>query len=408
MRASCLAALAVLLLSTTGRTQTIHIQAVRVSDDDGSRPARVTAKQFKQWVDFANRCYAPAGIEFLFSQDEGDFATLKSTAINNMAGKPGEEKPTALAHNVAMQLSDKIVVFCRYGPGKTPIAGAFSSQNHNFVMMPGFTDAIQCGHPSIDGLAHEIGHYLYLPHTFARHFADVRQMETYLKEKGNNPTAFDGDGLDDTAPDPYIGSIACDPSKTSLVLNGITFALPRRNIMSYYTERDSISPKQAARVRWALAMRMRHGMVLPTNQDISSPIEAEAMKVIDKRDCGESVQDMSSWGGDKWSARKQLFCRFGEKGSITLLLHVSESGPVQLNVYATYAPDYGKVQILLDGKPVGEPFNAFAPVVMPSGRISLGRVDIKDGDHKLRLDVVGKDDSSTGYTFGIDCVELVP
>ena len=32
--------------------------------------------------------------------------------------------------------------------------GSFSAMNH-------------CGHPHLDALAHEIGHYLGLPHTFA-------------------------------------------------------------------------------------------------------------------------------------------------------------------------------------------------------------------------------------------------
>ena len=387
---------------------TVHIQAIRVSDDDGGRPARVTPAQFKEWVDFANRCYADADIRFLFSRKEGDFGSLKSTLLNNMTAtqdsKCDEER--RLGSRIAAGYPDKITVFCRHGPGENATGGAFSSQDYAFVVMPGFEDAIHCGHSSLDGLAHEIGHYLGLAHTFAGVFPDVEQVEAYLKEKGNDPSCLDGDGLSDTPPDPSIRPTECDRSTTSLVLNGMTFELPRRNIMSYYDERDSLSRKQIARARWYLGIRMRHGMARPSNTGAASPIEAETLKVLDRHECGEAVQDMSPWCAEGWSGGKQLFCGFGQGGSITFLLPVQESGRARLNLYATQSFDFGRIQVYLDDKPLGEPLDAYSPMVIPTGCVTLGAVDLDKGDHRLRFDVVGKNEASGGFKFGMDCVEI--
>lgn len=387
----------------------VHIQAIRVSDDDGRRPARVTARQFEQWVDFANRCCAPAGIKFLFSQDEGDFGSLRSTLLNNMTGAQdrnwAEEK--SFGDRVAARYPKKLTVFCRYGPGDNATGGGFGWSDYNFVVMGGFSDMNHCGHPHYDALAHEIGHYLALPHTFAADpFPDVPAAEAYLKARGNAPSCFDGDGLDDTLPDPSIRPTECDRVPT-VTLNGVIFNLPRRNLMSYYDERDTLSPKQIERVRMVLRSRIDHGMGRPINQPVA-PIEAETMTVLDKKDCGEGAQDMSPWDAEGWSRGKHLFCGFGQGGSITLLLPVEKTGGARLNLYATRAPDFGIIQVFLDGKQIGQALDAYSPMVVPTGCIALGVVKLEKGDHRLRFDVAGKNDSSTGFRFGVDCVELVP
>lgn len=387
---------------------TVRIQAIRVSDDDGERQAGVTAVQIRKWVDFANQCYAAAGIRFLFDQEDGDFGNLKSTLLNDMDGvQDGNWKEEeAYANKIAAQYPDRLLVICRYGPDSKPTGRGFSWFGYNFVSLGGFTAMDHCGHAHQDALAHEIGHYLGLAHTFTGDpFPDVAKAEEYLKSKDNDPACFDGDGLNDTPPDPAIRFAECERTR-SITLNDIPFVLPRRNLMSYYDERDSLSPQQITRARWFLQTRIGHKMSMPSNRNIVSPIEAETLKGLDRRECGECSQDMSPWGAEHWSGGKQLFCAFGRNSSITFLLPVTVSGTAELCLYATQSPDFGKVQVFVDDRPVGKPFDAYAPIVTPSGRIPLGTVDLNEGEHRLRFDVVGKNTASTDYKFGLDCIEL--
>ncbi len=388
-------------------TITLRMQAIRVADDDGSRGAYVSTKKIGEWVDFANRCFAPAGIQFVFRPDEGGFASVNNTALNNMTGVTDANWREAKrrGNEIAARYPKKLVVFFRHGPGEKAIAGGFSWWDYNFVAMPGRDDAVHCGHPHTDALAHEIGHYLGLAHTFAAGpFESIKEAEAYLKRMHGSPACFDGDGLADTLPDPSIKPLECNRTET-VSLNGVEFVLPRRNLMSYYDERDTLSPQQVARARWFAATRLANDMGMPSNSDAKSPIEAGKMEVLDKRDCKPG--SISPRGGN-WSGRAHLYCSPGQAGSITLGLPVEKRGDYWLSLYAMQAPGFGIVQAFVDDKPIGEPFDAYAPVTVPSGQRSLGLVALSKGEHRLRFDVTGKNDSSSGYAFAIDCLELRP
>ena len=89
-------------------------------------------------------------------------------------------------------------------------------------------------------------------------FSDVVRAEAWFREKGSRAALFDGDGLSDTAPDPLVRPYECQ-RVFRMTLNGVPFVLPRRNIMSYYDERDSLSPQQVARVVSVLKSRLQGG-----------------------------------------------------------------------------------------------------------------------------------------------------
>ena len=63
---------------------------------------------------------------------------------------------------------------------------------------------------------------------------------------------------------------------------------------------------------------------------------------------------------------------------------------------------YGTVRVLLDGKAVGEPFDAYCPGVDSEGeRVSFGTVTLLAGRHQLTVEVVGKNPQATQYFISV-------
>jgi len=383
----------------------VRLQAIRAADDDGGRRARVTPEQVREWVDFANRAFASAGIRIDFRPDEGDFIDLNNTFINSIDGGSRLADERVICNLAAARYPDKLVTFFRFGPGKTGTGGGFSWHTLRFVSMPGYDDAGHCGHPHTDAFAHEVGHYLGLAHTHGPVFDTLNEAEEFLAKKGGDPGVFDGDGLDDTPLDPLVRPLECD-RVPKITLGAVDFVLPRRNLMSYYDERIDLTPSQIKIARWTLRSRMANRMGLSFNRATHAPIEAETMEVAEPGACECSVQSMDAWGTHRWSGGKQLFCDAGLGGWTALALPVEKAGAYSLSLYATRAPDFGKVQVCLGDKPLGDTFDAYAPIVEPSGKLTLGTIHLSRGTHLLRITVVGRNGDSTGYKFGIDCIEI--
>ena len=391
----------------TSRPLTVPVQAVIVSDDYGGRRARVTPAQFARWVRFANRAFRKANIMFTFRR-QVNVDYLRSTIINNMTGTGDANWRAAkrLGNEIAARHPQRLVVFVRHGPGSRATGGGFSSIDYNFIVMGGFEDMNHCGHPHIDALAHEIGHYLGLPHTFAAEpFRDLDEAARHLARHGMDPDSFDGDGFEDTLPDPGIRPFECE-QRGRIQLHRRVFVLPRRNLMSDYDERDSLSPQQIERAHWVLARRWRFGMRLPRNRPGPGAFEAEALEVVGMRGASTLIQPMDSFGVGDWSGGKQLFCAAARGGVIALNLPVARKGRYRVMVYATLAPDFGVVQCAVNGEPCGSPTDLYAPIVLPTGPIQLGRVELPAGTHQLAFEVTGKHADSLGHKFGIDAVEL--
>ncbi len=137
-------------------------------------------------------------------------------------------------------------------------------------------------------------------------------------------------------------------------------------------------------------------------------IEGEALKVKARTADEVQNQDMTPWS-ESWSGASQLWWTCHTPGAkLTLTLPVAQDGTYDLSAAFTRAKDYGIAQLALDGKPLGEPLDFYAPEVKHSGAVKLGRVALKSGDHELTVTMTAKNPKSTSYLFGLDWIKLQP
>ena len=126
------------------------------------------------------------------------------------------------------------------------------------------------------------------------------------------------------------------------------------------------------------------------------------------------VQDTRPFPG-QWSSNAHLLGKGRKIGDfVELRIPVPASRPLpasgkhRLTLYATKAADYGILRLWVNGQPVAQDFDGYAPNVMPSGPIDLGTFAAQDGQFVLRAEVVGANPKAVGvkYLFGLDCIAL--
>jgi hypothetical protein len=87
---------------------------------------------------------------------------------------------------------------------------------------------------------------------------------------------------------------------------------------------------------------------------------------------------------------------------------VRTAGRYRLRVLATAAPNCGAVRVALDGKRPEQDFSLYSGRVSPAGSLELGTIALAAGRHKLRIESAGKPAGSTGFSFGLDAIDLLP
>ncbi len=100
---------------------------------------------------------------------------------------------------------------------------------------------------------------------------------------------------------------------------------------------------------------------------------------------------------------KQLFFTpADDKGWVEIPFTVAEAGTVQLIGKFVHSYDYGTYRALLDGREL-QVMNLYQPEVTPSVH-NFGSVELTAGDHVLRLECVGKSETSRGHFLGFDAL----
>jgi hypothetical protein len=124
-------------------------------------------------------------------------------------------------------------------------------------------------------------------------------------------------------------------------------------------------------------------------------------------DLAIETQDVSSISGGPWSEGKQLFVKAKKVGDyVELQIPVEGKDARKVSLFLTKSYDYGILHILVNGKPTGPDFDGFHDSAVATGPVELGTFEPSNGALILRVEVAGRNPSSKGYLFGLDCVVL--
>ncbi len=133
-------------------------------------------------------------------------------------------------------------------------------------------------------------------------------------------------------------------------------------------------------------------------------LEGEQLRIVEYSGEPLDIQPMSGFGR-QWSGEGQLWFRPTQPGAfVTVEVNVKQAGPYHLYGCFTMANDYGILQLLVDGQPVGKPFDGYSPTVVRSELVDFGEIELAQGPHQFRLQVAGKNQASTSYMVGLDCL----
>ncbi|MEO8699891.1 MAG: RICIN domain-containing protein [Kofleriaceae bacterium] len=219
-----------------------------------------------------NATYKPNGVELLFDPAV-DMLDLESDGLHNVGVSSTWTTqyacddptvfatPVGCANEIARLYPDHVVIVI--GPGA--VAG-FSNGFDGFVFLRPELSPNACGTGVASTLlAHEVGHYFGLGHTFGA-FPDAAAAGAAWIARGE--AAFDGDLLEDTAPDPYMNNSCVAPTQPStyvwltvpptppFYITQVAISVPTDNALSYYFNiAPQITPQQAAIVRATAYMR---------------------------------------------------------------------------------------------------------------------------------------------------------
>ena len=142
---------------------------------------------------------------------------------------------------------------------------------------------------------------------------------------------------------------------------------------------------------------------------VKGAIEGEKLKVLAKTAGEPQEQDLTGFEG-AWSGDAHLWWIGAKPGDkLDLALPVKGAGKYRVSMQFTKAPDYGIVQLYLDGEKLGNPLDLYRKAVRPTGVMAMGDRELTAGEHKLTVEILGANDKAIkSYMFGLDYVKLDP
>ena len=383
----------------------VRLRAVIVSNDNGSRRTPVMPEEIRLWVDRANEVLAGSAIRILFdpTPDSGDWSELNSTLLNTLGGNnhPQWEEQRTLANSIAAQTPDRMTAFFRWGSNNTPTGAGFSWTDIDFIVMPGFAPTQVCGEQNIGLFVHEVGHYLGLPHTFLWIPGSVEQAESFFILRGHDVNVFDGDGREETAPDPFVAIPNVQCGTDDLSLDNVIFDLPRENAMSYYHPVSAFVNSQSSTMRQTLLLRT--GQPLTSDGIVIEPTIATVQATAGDLSEIDTLPFLGRWSNDDL-----LIWRNGEIGdTLSSTIDLPSAGRYRVSAALTAVHDFAIVEHRFNGQ-ASVPVDLYASFMLCTGQVYLGDFDLEQGPNAFEVEVVGVNPrgefSTRGY--GLDYLVL--
>ncbi len=186
---------------------------------------------------------------------------------------------------------------------------------------------------------------------------------------------------------------------------------------------ESVPREQAPAARLTLgapyrpSVRFKEKMRMPESQDEpSSPqvltaqtLEGETLVTVSRPKGVVITQQNMADFGPQWSKGKQLLWQKAAKGDVLKLNLPAEAEAVfEISIGLTLGPDYGIVNLAINGKPVKGALDLYSSTVYHTGELSCGRIKLKRGDNLLEVTIVDRNPKSSANLFGFDWIKLAP
>jgi hypothetical protein len=96
----------------------------------------------------------------------------------------------------------------------------------------------------------------------------------------------------------------------------------------------------------------------------------------------------------------------GDGSRASFPLDVADGDTYGITAAFVRGPNFGVVQVSIDGRPLGAPFDGYDATLARAEPLSLGTLALSEGRHILTLTVTGKNAASTDYLAGLDLLVL--
>ena len=116
---------------------------------------------------------------------------------------------------------------------------------------------------------------------------------------------------------------------------------------------------------------------------------------------------VSTQAGGQWSGGAQLLLAAAGVGDYaTVAFDVPNGGVYDLSLPRSVGPSSGAYLVKVDGGQVGLTCDAYAPTAGVTAPQELGQLHLAAGRHTLTVVVTGKNAAATGYSVGLDYIDL--